>query len=143
MTRKPYRDYRDHDAAFKLSVVARMESGENITALSRELDIRRGVLNRWRDAFRREGPSGLSRPRGRPSRSAAAAAPPPLDELAAARATIAALERKVGRQALDLDFLRDALRHFETAGRFPSETGAAAPTPSSGRGPSGKAKKDV
>jgi hypothetical protein len=49
-----------------------------------------------------------------------------------ARALIADLERKIGRQQLELDFFKRALRQVE-ASRRPSEPGATASTPSSKR----------
>jgi hypothetical protein len=36
--------------------------------------------------------------------------PAPLSELARAQARIGELERKIGRQAIDIDFFREALR---------------------------------
>ena len=39
----------------------------------------------------------------------------PVAELARAKARIAELERKIGRQELDLDFFRKALRLFDDA----------------------------
>ena len=53
---------------------------------------------------RRRGPKPRS-PRARPD-----ATPAPLSELARAQARIAELERKIGRQAIDIDFFREALR---------------------------------
>ncbi len=92
-----------------------MATGENVSALSRELGVRRKLLYQWRDTVRRGGVEalrGVGRPRAGASVAAAAArlrapAPPGVavpDELARARAQIAALERKIGQQALELDF---------------------------------------
>ena len=53
--------------------------------------------------------------------------------LAAARGRIAALERKVGQQQLELDFFRQALRHFEMVRRTTQRSGAPASTSSSRR----------
>jgi hypothetical protein len=62
------------------------------------------------------------------------------DELARARAQIAALERKIGQQALELDFFGQALQLTEQAGRRPSgPPDAPASTASSRRGRGGKA----
>jgi hypothetical protein len=62
------------------------------------------------------------------------------DELALARERIAALERKVGQQALELDFFAQALQLMNEAGRRPSGPPAApASTASSGPGRSGRA----
>lgn len=123
---------------YKLLVVKRMESGENISALSRELKIKREVLYRWRDAFRLGGPEAL-RLKGRPSKAEAAA----LDlargtagranDLAEARWQIEQLQRKVGRQQVELDFFKQALRHIEASPRKNSGAGATASTPASRR----------
>jgi len=62
---------RSFSQKYKLEVVKRMESGENISALAHELAIKREVLYRWRDAHRLGGPSAL-RAVGRPSKVEAA-----------------------------------------------------------------------
>src|SRR5258708_7119492 len=85
----------------KLAAVGRMLAGENVSALARELKLRRKLLYAWRDNFRSGGPEAL-RTRGRPRKSAsiasAAAAPPAVDELTTAKRRIAELERKIGQQ---------------------------------------------
>ena len=53
--------------------------------------------------------------------------------LAEARGRIATLERKIGQQQLELDFFRQALRHFKTERRTTPGSGAPASTPSSRR----------
>lgn len=68
---------------------------------------------------------------------AAVAAP---DDLARAREQIAALERKIGQQALELDFFGQALQLMEQVGRAASELpDAPASTASSRPGRGGKA----
>ena len=136
---------------FKLAALARMATGENVSALSRELGVRRKLLYQWRDTVRRGGVEalrGVGRPRAGASVAAAAArlrapAPPGVavpDELARARAQIAALERKIGQQALELDFFGEALQLMKQAGRQPSGPhDAPVSTASSGRGRSGRA----
>ncbi len=139
---------------FKLSALLRMDAGENVSALSRELNVRRKLLYEWRDAFRAGGEEAL-RPPGRPRKGAlvlgakAGAAggsgvtrPPsgPPDALAAARQRIAALERKVGQQALEADFLDEALQLLEISRRPRVRTGARASSASSGPGRGGKAE---
>jgi len=105
---------------FKLAVVRRMLAGENVSALARELKVLRKDLYTWRDRFRSGGPEAL-RGRGRPRKAEAvvsvaggkpakAPAAPPATELGAARTRIAELERKIGKQLMDLDFFREALR---------------------------------
>jgi len=142
---------------FKLSALSRMESGENVSALSRELNVRRKLLYEWRDAFRAGGPEAL-RGQGRPRKGsvvvgAKSSVSPgwrkagpgggdsiaPEDELAVARQRIAELERKVGRQALEADFFRQALQLFETSRRPSDRSGGTASMASSKPGRSGKA----
>lgn len=142
---------RRFDRAFKLAALARMAAGENVSALSRELGVRRKLLYQWRDTVRRGGAEAL-RGVGRPrhgERAAAlverppAAVPPRVavpDELARARQKIAELERKIGQQALELDFFGEALQLMKQAGRQPSGPhDVPAPTASSRRGRGGKA----
>jgi transposase len=84
--------------------------------VARELGIARKLLYEWRAAYRRFDLAGLNRRRGPKPRSArvsqdvAPTTPAPLSELARAQARIAELERKIGRQAIDIDFFREALR---------------------------------
>jgi len=142
---------------FKLAALSRMANGENVSALSRELGVRRKLLYEWRDAFRAGGAEALREP-GRPrkgsvvigakssgSRGPGKAGPDggmsiaSRDELAVARQRIAELERKVGRQALEADFFRQALQLFETSRRPSDRCGGTASMASSRPGPSGKA----
>ena len=140
---------------FKLSALSRMAAGENVSALSRELKVRRKLLYEWRDAFRAGGAEALRGP-GRPPRGSlvlgarsggssglagSPEGPPgdPPDALATARRRIAALERKVGQQALEADFLGEALQLLETSRRPRVRTGARASLASSGPGRGGKA----
>ena len=52
---------------FRIAVAQRILNGESVSALSHELKIKRSVLYRWRDAYRKQGSAGLSRPKGRPA----------------------------------------------------------------------------
>ena len=105
---------------FKERAVLRLEAGEQFSALAAELGVRRKLLYEWRIAWRRLGVEGLNRKRGpKPggSRSAIRATdrdPPGFDPQAQAR--IAELERLVGRQQVDLDFFRRALRLTDADG---------------------------
>ena len=107
---------RAFSTEFKEAVVLRLEAGERIAAVSEELKIRRKLLYEWRAACRKLGLAGLNRKRGRKpgvvraNSDAAPATPAPLTELARARARIVELERKIGKQQMDLDFFREALR---------------------------------
>lgn len=64
---------------FKQSVAERIPNGESVSALHQEFQIKRSVLYRWRDAYRKHGAAGL---RGTPGRPAGIPNPPrrlPLD----------------------------------------------------------------
>lgn len=141
---------RQFDRAFKVAALARMAAGENVSALSRELGLRRKLLYQWRDRVRCGGVEalrGVGRPRSGERLEAVVgrSAAPPVevalpDELAQARQQIAALQRKIGQQALELDFFEHALRLTQEAGRRPGgPADAPASTASSGRGRGGKA----
>jgi transposase len=133
---------------FKLAALARMASGENVSALARELGVRRKYLYQWRERFRAGGAIAL-RSRGRPTKAEVLAmsagpealpeisprmpAPTPPDELSKAQRRIAELERKVGQQQVDLDFFQRALRHVREAGRATGAPGGTASTRSSKR----------
>jgi transposase len=141
---------------FKLSAVRRMVEGVNVSALSRELQVKRKRLYAWLDCFRSGGPEAL-RPRGRPPKGvdlpgAPAAVgieePPPLAvapspnpaapadtvsaaEHAAAQRRIADLERVIGRQQMEMDFFRRALRRVGDARQPTGGSGGTASTRSS------------
>lgn len=133
---------------FKLAVLARMAAGENVSALARDLGIRRKCLYQWRERFRVGGAVAL-RSRGRPTKAevlamrAGEADPPtagtpmpppePADDLAKARRQIAELERKIGQQQLELDFFQRALRHVEAPRRSSGGPGGTGSTRSSKR----------
>src|SRR5438270_3131829 len=53
---------------FKLAALQRMLAGENVSALARELGVRRKYLYQWRERFRAGGPIAL-RSRGRPTKA--------------------------------------------------------------------------
>ena len=103
-SKKP-REAREHSIEVKEQAARRLLAGESGTALSRELDIRRSVLYRWRDAYRAEGRAGLSRPRGRPGPGQA---PPPKPAHDPRERRIAELERLLGRKSAEIDFLKQA-----------------------------------
>ena len=112
---------------FKERVVQRIRNGESVSSLQRELRIKRSVLYRWRDAYRKEGAAGLQRPRGRPPGVPNPPRPADSPEEAAAR-RVAELERKVGQQSLDLDFLRRAFKRVKESRRKNTEAGGTAST---------------
>jgi transposase-like protein len=119
-TNEPSRFSRE----FKLEALRRMEAGENVSVLSRELGVSRKSIYQWRDRYRVGGSNAL-RGRGRMSKAehsaheerpgsekeaAKEARQASLEELARAQRRIAALERKIGQQQVELDFFQQALR---------------------------------
>jgi len=102
---------------FRLSAVERVRKGETVRALSQELNIRRTLLYRWCDSYRREGRAGLERGTGRPPRSRNPMAPRKrrIDSAEIARHRIAELERRLGRLTLENDFLKRALQRVKAA----------------------------
>jgi transposase-like protein len=123
---------------FKEAAGRRVLAGEKVSALATEFQLWRKLLYDWWNLYERGGPEALrvpGRPRGsapwdrpqvvrdRPSRRRLAAGGAGGAAAAPAAERVAGLERKIGRQALDLDFFARALRHIR----------ASAP-PSDGRG---------
>jgi transposase len=120
------RERRLFSREFKLSAIRRMEESGNVSALADELGVRRELLYDWREKFAAGGAEAL-KGSGRPR----PAAQPP--ELLDEQRRVAALERKLGEQALLIDFFRGALQRIE-ASRRPSEgPGATASSPRSKR----------
>jgi transposase len=113
---------------FRVGVVQRMMNGEPISRLSHELDIKRSVLYRWQEAFQKEGVKGF-RVTGRPKSSRRRTR---TDGEDAARRRMAELERKIGQQALDLDFLRRAFKRVKETRRQNIDAGGKASTERSG-----------
>jgi transposase len=131
-------EVRSFSREFKLRAVQRMEAGENVSALARELMVKRVILYRWRDAYRLGGPEAL-RLKGRPSKAealalaAARGVAGKANDLAEARWQIEQLQRKVGQQQLDLDFFKQALRRIEASRRPNNGPGETASSPTSKR----------
>lgn len=102
---------------FRVSVAERLLNGEGASALSRELQIKRSVLYRWRDRYRKEGTEGLRRPRGRPpgAVSRPRGAKRPVQAAGPGDSKIAELERRLGQLALENDFLRRAFKRVKEA----------------------------
>ena len=119
---KKRRKRREFTAALKQRAVERIKRGESISALAREYQVERSRLYDWQAqwesgrAFR--GPGRLPKAEQQQKQEA--------NELDAAQARIAELERKVGQQALALDFLREALRQVDRSRSRSKSSGATA-----------------
>jgi transposase len=109
---------------FKKAAVERARTAASIPGLSRELGVNFSQIYRWLRIYEEQGEEGLqTRGRtGRPSR--AAMAPAPADP----QVRIAELERKIGQQAVDMDFLRRAFKRVKESQPNNSGSGATAST---------------
>ena len=119
----------------KVAIVKRILAGEDVSALSREVKIRRAVLYRWKDSYRKGGVAAFRVKRGRPPKTGPVvdvASKAALD-LASAKRRIAELERKIGQQELELDFFQKALRQVADERRPNGGRGARRSTSSSKR----------
>ena len=126
-------DRRSFSLEFRKAALARLAAGELVSALAREFGVHRQLIYKWRDA-ERSGSLGRRRgPLTKAERLAREANLAEASELELARRKIAELERKVGQQAVDLDFFRGALRRFEGARPASEEPGATRSSPRSRR----------
>src|ERR1044071_2976067 len=115
---------RQFTKEFKLTAVRRLEQGVSIGEVARALEVNPNVLHRWLREFRR-GPGNAFPGNGKQRWS---------------EGRIAELERKVGQQALEIDFLKECLQRIEEQRMLQALTGTsaaprcAASTPSKNRG---------
>lgn len=118
---------------FKEQAVLRLEAGESFSALAAELGVKRKLLYDWHKAYRRQGVAGLNRKRGpKPKEPGSASSKRQAsgDALTQAHTRIAELERIIGRQQVDLDFFRRALRLTDAdspSGTAPTSTRSSKP----------------
>lgn len=127
------RKNRSFSSEFRASVAERILSGESVSAISAEFAIKRTVLYRWRDAYRKEGLAGLQRRVGRPPKGDSPPRPSAANPAEVAQRQIAELQRKIGRQALEIDFLRRAFKRVEESRQKSGKDGVKASTERSGK----------
>ena len=87
---------RQFTKEFKLAAVRRLEQGVSIAEVARALEVNPNVLHRWRREFR-QGPGNAFSGNGK----------------CWSEGRIAELERKIGQQALEIDFLKGCLQRIE------------------------------
>jgi transposase len=88
---------RNFTKEFKEAAIRRLELGASVAEVSRACEVNPNVLHRWRRELREHGAeafTGNGKSRAEENR-------------------VAELERKVGRQAMEIDFLRRCLQHVE------------------------------
>ena len=92
---------------FKLGAVQKLEMGASMAEVARAFDVNPSVVQRWRREFR-QGPGnsfpGLGKRRWEQNR-------------------VVELERKVGQQALEIDFLKRCLERIEEQRMLQAWTG--------------------
>ena len=120
------KERRQYSQAFKLAAIRRFEEAGNVSALADELGVRREQLYTWSKAYAAGGATAL-RNSGRPRPT------PPASEAMDAPRRIAELERKVGEQALLIDFFKGALQRIEALRRPKNGPGGTASSPRSKR----------
>ena len=92
---------------FKLAAVRRLEQGVSIGEAARALEVNPNVLHRWRRELR-QGPGNAFPGNGRQRWS---------------EGRIAELERKVGQQTIEIDFLKGCLQRIEEQRMLQALTG--------------------
>ena len=98
---------RQFTREFKLAAIRRLEMGSSIAEVARAFEVNPNVLQRWRREFR-DGPgnafSGPGKRRWEENR-------------------VAQLERKIGQQTLEIDFLKGCLQRIEEQRQLQAITG--------------------
>ena len=107
---------------FKLAAVRRLETGASIAEVARACEVNANVLHRWRREFREGVDSAF----------------PGLGKKKADESRVAELERKIGQQTLEIDFLRRVLQRVEEARMLQELQGAAPSTSRSKKKSNGK-----
>jgi len=82
---------------FKEAAVRRLELGASLAEVARACEVNANVLHRWKRELRNYGAKAFTG-NGKPRTEAT---------------QVAELERKVGRQAMEIDFLQRCLQHVE------------------------------
>ena len=98
---------RQFNREFKLAAVQRLEQGVSMAEASRALEVSPNVLHRWRKEVR-QGPGNVFPGQGKQRW---------------AEGRIAELERKVGQQVLEIDFLKGCLQRIEEQRMLQALTG--------------------
>ena len=105
---------RQFTREFKLAALQRLETGASVAEVARAFEVNPNVLHRWRREFR-QGPGNAF---------------PGLGQRRWQEGRMAQLERKIGQQALEIDFLKGCLQRIEEQRMLQALTGNP---PSSGR----------
>lgn len=121
--------YRRHPIGLKQQAVERMNLGENVSALARELGVDRINLYRWRAEL-------IKVPSGEPG----VTYDPQQQRIQELEAKIAGLEGTLGRKEMELDFFAGAWRRIKGTRQQRSISGETASTRKSAEGCKRKAE---
>lgn len=102
---------------FKLAAIQRLEQGISIAEVARALEVNPNLLHRWRSEFR-QGPGNVFPGHGQRRWS---------------EGRIAELERKIGQQTLEIDFLKGCLQRIEEQRMLQASNGNPQSTVRSGK----------
>ena len=102
---------------FKEAAIRRLDLGASVAEVSRACEVNPNVLHRWRRELRELGLKAF----------------PGEGQRRADENRISELERKVGRQALEIDFLRRCLQHVEEQRKLQALTSRTSPARTSKR----------
>jgi len=86
-----------HEGVFQWAAIERLEQGGSVGEAARALEVNPNVLQRWRREFR-QGPGNAF---------------PGLGQRRWAEGRVAELERKIGQQAWEIDFLKGSWQRIE------------------------------
>jgi transposase len=92
---------------FKLAAVQRLEQGVSLGEVARAMEVNPNVLHRWRRELR-QGPGNAFPGQGKQRWS---------------EGRLAELERKIGQQTLEIDFLKGCLQRIEEQRMLQAVTG--------------------
>jgi transposase len=101
----------------KLEAVRRLEAGVSMAEVARGLEVSPNVLHRWQREFR-QAPGNAFPGQGQRRWS---------------EGKVAELERKVGQQAMELDFLRTCLQRIEEQRMLQASSGSPRSMAKSGK----------
>ena len=105
---------------FKMVAIERLERGVSVGEVARALEVNPNVLQRWRREFR-QGPGNAF---------------PGLGKRRWAEGRVAELERKIGQQAVEIDFLKGCLQRIDEQRKLQARDGkprSGRPSPRAGR----------
>lgn len=100
------RTRRKFTREFKVAAVKRLQSGSSVARVAREVEVNPNQLHMWKREFD-ERPNSAFSGEGRRR----------IEET-----PVAELERKIGQQAMEIDFLKGCLRQIEDLRRSQAET---------------------